>query len=217
MSEQVAATPPKERFNQLADADRERLVAAFEQTEPQLFVRPFATAVAQRAAADAKFVEELCLFLTEWFGWLSENPRDYLDRIAEFLAGTPEGHTQQEVATLRDQWRRVMQADATLGVTLKAFDILRRQANAFQKAVTTTEIRPVYRTDPTLPPTHAIVLHQLHITYLTEFGAQTTHIAFDAQAIAALMSTLERALTKERTLVAQQAYHYLGKVTDADN
>lgn len=223
MNKQAAKTevalPPKEQFNHLTDAERERLVAAIEQTAPELFVRPFASAVAQRAAVDAKFVEELCFFLAEWFVLLTENPGEWLDRIVEFLARPQqdEAHSEQELETLRGQWRRVMQADTTLGATLKAFDIMRRQANAFQKAAATTEIRPVYRTDPKLAPTHAIVLHQLHITYQTEYGLQTTHVAIDSQSIHTLMNVLERALTKERTLIAQDAYHFLGKVPNVAN
>lgn len=214
MGEQVETTPPARQFNDLADADRERLVAAFEHTEPQLFVRPFASAVAQHAIAGEKFVEELCFFLAEWFSLLSENPKAHLDRIAEFLAGPPVGRSEHELSTLRGQWRRVMQADMTLGATLKAFYIWRRQANAYQSAATTTEIRPVYRSDVTLSPKHALVLHQLHISYLTEYGTQTTHVAMDSDSIAAMINTLERALVKEQTLIGQNAYHYLGKVAN---
>lgn len=218
MSEQPVkdAVPPKDQFNGLSDADRERLVAAIEQTPPDLFVRPFASAVAQRAGADAKFVEELCFFLAEWFAILSDNPGDYLSRIVEFLA-TPEGESSKSEGTeaLRGQWRRVMEADATLGVTLKAFDILRRQANAFQKAVTTTEIRPVYLTDPAKAPKHAIVLHQLHLTYHTEYGTQTAHIAIDGPSVVALIDVLKRALIKEQTLIEQRAYDFLGKSQNA--
>src|SRR5690606_14827158 len=135
---------------------------------------------------------------------------EFLSRIVEFLA-TPEGESgkSEELETLRGQWRRVMQADATLGVTLKAFDILRRQANAYQKAVTTTEIRPVYLIDPAKPPKHAIVLHQLHLTYQAEYGTQTAHIAIDGPSVVALIRVLQRALTKEPTLIEQRAYDFL--------
>jgi hypothetical protein len=210
-------SPPQEQFNRLADADRERLVAALEQVPPQLLIRPFAYAVAERAAADPKFVEALCFFLAEWFTLLNENSDHYLERIVDYLAVPPEGQSgpSQEFAALRSQWRRVMQADVTLGATLKAFEILRRQANSYDKAVMTTEIRPVYLTDPTKPPTHAILLHQLHITYHTEYGKQTSHIAMDSHSIAALINVLQRAITKEQTLVEQDAYHYLGKEPNA--
>lgn len=216
MSEQTTKnelpiTLPKDRFNGLVDGDRERLVAALESTPPELFVRPFAAAVAHRAGSDAKFVEELLFFLAEWFALLSENPVEYLGRIVEFLAKPPEGEFRkgEELEVLQGQWRRVMTADATVGVTLKAFDLLRRQANAYQKAATTTEIRPVYLTDPTKAPQHAIVLHQLHVTYHTEYGAQTVHIAIDKASVAALIDVLQRALIKEQTLVDQKAYDFL--------
>ena len=219
MSEQpvntdVSTPAPKDQFNLLPDADRERLVAAFENTPPELFVRPFASAVAQRAATNPKFVEELCYFLAEWFTLLSENP-DYLERIVEFLAVSAEGiPVTQDLESRRGQWRRLMQSDGTLGVTLKAFNILRRQANAYQKSVTTTEIRPVYLTDPTQAPKHAIVLHHLHITYQTEYGTQTVHVAIDGPAIVAMIEVLRRALTKENTLLDQKAYEYLGRTRD---
>jgi hypothetical protein len=219
MGKEEAPSPsPKEHFNRLPDAERERLVAAIEQTPPELFVRPFAAAVAQRAKVeDSAWVESLCLYLADWFAFLSENPDAYLERIVEALTQIPEGEdrTPQEVDTLRGQWRRVMQADATIGVTLKAFDILNRQANAYQKARTTTEIRPVYRTDPQRAPEHAILLHQLHVTYHTEYGTQTVHVAMDALSIASLIEVLQRALAKEVSLLDQEAYHYLGKVPDA--
>ena len=208
---------PKDDFNRLEDANRERLVAALEQTPPELFVRPFAAAVAGRASAEMKSVEALCLFLMDWFAFLSENPTGYLDRIVDFLSQPPDGesHTPQETETLRGQWRRIMKADATVGVTLKAFDILRRQGNAYQKAATTTEIRPVYLMDPKEAPKHAILLHQLHVTYQTEYGTQTIHIAIDNMSIASLIGVLQRALIKEQTLIDQEAYDYLGKDRDA--
>src|SRR5215213_11187951 len=108
----VSAPAPKEQFNRLPDADRERLVAAIEQTAPGLFVRPFGAAVARRAGADEKWVEALCLFLVDWFALLSENPTEYLERIVEFLAESSDEsiRTAQEVETLRGQWRRIMQA-----------------------------------------------------------------------------------------------------------
>lgn len=215
--EEATVSPPKERFNRLPDADRERMVAAIEQTPPELLIRPFASAVAERAGADEKFVEELCFFLADWFALLSDNPSEYLERIVKFLAELPEeeNRTQQEIETLQAQWRRIMSADATAGVTLKAFDILQRQANAYQKAQTTTEVRPIYRTDPRQAPKHAVLLHQLHIKYRTEFGEQTFHIAIDAWALHQLIEVLQRAVTKEQTLIDQKAYEYLGKVRDA--
>jgi hypothetical protein len=215
--EETESPPPKELFNRLPDAERERLIAAIEQTPPELFVRPFSMAVAQRAGADEKFVEALCFYLTAWFELLSENPEGFLDRVVEVLAAMPEGETRlpEEVETLRGQWRRIMKSDATLGVTLKAFEILNRQANAYQKAKTTTEVRPVYLANPQQPPRHAVLLHQLHITYQTEYGASTVYIAMDAASIVGLIDVLKRALAKEESLLGQKAYHYLGKAPDA--
>ncbi len=215
--EAESSSTPKEQFNHLPDAERERLVASIEQTRPELFIRPFAAAVAKRASADEKAVEALCFFLAEWFALLSENPGEYLERIVEFFAEVPEGEsrTSEEKETLRGQWRRIMKSDATVGVTLKAADLIQRQANAYQKARTTTEIRPIYLTDPKQGPQHAILLHQLHITYQTEYGANTFHIAIDAPSIGALIGVLQRALAKEQTLLDQEAYHYLGKSRDA--
>jgi len=54
--EATSSPPPKEQFNRLPDAERERLVAAIEQTPPQLLIAPFAAAVAQRAMMEEKWV-----------------------------------------------------------------------------------------------------------------------------------------------------------------
>ena len=202
--------PPKNEFDALSDAERERVVAAIEQSPPELFVRPFAVAVAERAGTKAKFIEELCYFLAEWFSLLSESPASYLEGIVDFLSSKTDNSEM-----LRSHWRRILLADTTLGVTLKAFNILSRQANYYEKAVTTTEVRPVYLTDATDVPKHAIVLHQLHITYRTEFGKQTSHIGIDGRSIEELIQVLQRALTKERTLIEQPPYIFLGNAKDA--
>jgi hypothetical protein len=212
MGTQEESASMKEQFNRLAVDARERLVSSIEQTPPQLLVERFSADVAQRSGMDAAWVQSLCSYLADWFSFLSDDPGAFFERIVMYLAEAPhEGSEEGNDASLQNHWRRIMKSDATLGVTLKAANILNRQANSFQKVRTTTEIRPVYFNNAEIPPTHAVLLHQLHITYQTEFGAQTVHIAVDAQSIVSLLDVLNRAITKEKALLEQKAYYYLGR------
>lgn len=70
----------------------------------------------------------------------------------------------------------------------------------FHTARVITEVRPIFRHDPTLPPLGGVVLHQLHLDAWTGEDSQTYVVTLDPSDLELLKQVIDRALAKGESL-----------------
>ena len=89
----------------------------------------------------------------------------------------------------------------SLFVSAKALGILQTNENLFCTARILTDIRPVFGTDPKVPPTAAVMVHMLDLSYHKKNGdLEHLFIAMDSLDIEILRDVLNRADSKAESL-----------------
>ena len=197
----------------LSREKRAALLTALRAVPPSLNVWQFAQSVAERAGLQAVDIHQFCMEFSGWFTLVSDDSK-FFQGIPNFLItglAEPPEELKGSDAELRDYIREILQCDRTLGVTLKANEVMWREERVYNSAAVTTEVRPIYGTDPLGIPESAVIIHQLRLSYRSVAGESSLFVAMNIDQLAALQRALERAIRKENTLVRAAAYQYLGK------
>jgi hypothetical protein len=197
----------------LSREKRTALLTALRAVAPSLNVWQFAQSVSERAGLEAGDVQQLCLEFSGWFTLVSDDSK-FFQGIPNYLItglAEPPEELKGSEAELRDYIREILQCDRTLGVTLKANEVMWREERVYNSAAVTTEVRPIYGTDPSGIPESAVIIHQLRLSYRSAVGESSLFVAMNIDQLAALQRALERAIRKENTLLRAAAYQYLGK------
>jgi hypothetical protein len=119
------------------------------------------------------------------------------DRVLESAADANILVKDQEV--FRNKLIRLFELN-TLFVSAKALTILQSNENLFRDARIVTDVRPVFGSDTKAPPTAAVLVHMLDLSYLKDGNIQHLYIAMDSLDIDTLRETLNRAETKAKSL-----------------
>jgi hypothetical protein len=124
-----------------------------------------------------------------------------LDELARLVSESPDLEIPNE---RREQFGAVLQRLIELEVlatTAKALAVLTRHEHVFQDARIMTDIRPVFRDDPSERPTGAVIIHTLSLEHYTDGETRTFNVAMDAGDLAKLGAAIERATAKGGALV----------------
>lgn len=82
----------------------------------------------------------------------------------------------------------------------KAFNILYDHDRVFIHARAVTDVRAVFGLDTEVPPKAAAIVHMLNVTCQRGDGEESIYLAMDSQDVELLIATLQRALSKTRSL-----------------
>jgi hypothetical protein len=192
---------------------RAALLTGLRSTMPSINIWQFASNVAKRADLDDADVHKLCLEFSSYFRLVNDDPK-FFQAVPNYVAtgyAEPVEEPKGSVAELRDFVREILQCDRSLGVTLKANEVMWREERVYNAGAITTEVRPIYGTDPADTPENAVIVHQLRLAYRTAGSEASLFVAMNLEQLVALQRVLERAIQKENTLVRAGAYQYLGK------
>lgn len=96
----------------------------------------------------------------------------------------------------------LLQAEATLGVTAKAVDLMAEHEKVYCSARVITDLRPIFSPDVTKEPTEILVVHNLRIGYHESGELCHTYFSMDASDLEDLQEMLERAVKKAKTLTS---------------
>lgn len=86
------------------------------------------------------------------------------------------------------------------GIESKALDVQFENERTFRSARIVTEIRPIFGPDPQDPPTGAVIVHMLRITYGERNRSRDFFVALDAEDASTLGKLLDRADVKTQSL-----------------
>lgn len=89
-----------------------------------------------------------------------------------------------------------------LSTASKATDLLADHARTFCNGRILTDLRPVFRVDPSKPPVGFVVQHTLKLEYHVRGGHEEFYVALDSRDISALRDVVDRAEAKAKSLRA---------------
>ena len=128
------------------------------------------------------------------------NPNTFLDDLMDGAARASELRLAQGGASkLRLILEKLLSID-TLRTVSKASRLQRDGERLYCSAKILSDIRPVFRSDPSLPPVGAVITHTLKVGYHEGSGHMETQIVLDSDDLARLAAVVQRAQVKDKTL-----------------
>ncbi|HKZ42745.1 MAG TPA: hypothetical protein VJ044_17410 [Candidatus Hodarchaeales archaeon] len=107
--------------------------------------------------------------------------------------------SEKEREAIKNRLLKFFELD-TLFVSAKALGILQSNENLFCSARILTDLRPVFGSDPNIPPTAAVMVHMLDLGYHKNGELKHLYIAMDSLDIDILREALDRAESKTNSL-----------------
>jgi len=203
---------PKSDFPTLIDvlnlneSDFRKLLEAIREATSALSRLQLETQLAPSLEAPRhKLQDILRLFITlyrvQWEANMST--QRFVDAVIEAIQRNPE----QSLASVGDKWdtyrhrlQALMQFDEPLGIIAKVAELTSASAQTLHDARIITDIRPVFKSDPSEAPAAALILHDLVITYHDDDRLKTFHVTLEDNDIQILRTLLDRAEAKGKTL-----------------
>ncbi len=187
------------------DSVRELMTALAETSpvfEPQKLVDSLAPKVSTIPEADIRQILETLMSLFR--------AQTYLDlstaELAEYVCGAMQ-ESENESLRLRDEECAPFQkrlsdffAIESLTYPAKVTGVVSDHDHVFVNARVLTDLRPIFGPKVEEPPKGAAIVHMLNIAYQQGRKREKVYIALDGQDIRTLISTLQRALSKEESL-----------------
>jgi len=107
--------------------------------------------------------------------------------------------SEKEREAIKNRLLKFFELD-TLFVSAKALGILQSNENLFCSARILTDLRPVFGSDPNIPPTAAVMVHMLDLGYHKNGELKHLYLAMDSLDTDILREALDRAESKTKSL-----------------
>jgi hypothetical protein len=124
-----------------------------------------------------------------------------LGRLSLRLAASPDlGLEREREPKVAQIFSRILNAPAVINFG-KADDVITDHARVFSRARILTDIRPVFGSQATEPPSAAVLVEMLHIDYWSKGGGTGSfYVALDHADLLELKEVVDRGLEKTETL-----------------
>ena len=194
-------------FLEMAPAEREKLVAAFERAKPRLLLTHLALAIAKDLSSAPELLGKHVEMLTSMGRTLAHaqpaDTNDFVDQVYRAAIGTA-APTSGEWLVQREQLVRSFRADA-VAITGKAFLIAIEHPRTLCDARVLSELRPVFSDD--LKPRAMVATHQLRLVAHVgpDRKQEELYVALDAGDLRLLRAAIDRALDKHAQLRSMSA------------
>lgn len=182
------------------------LVKALQEEPPVLFKKTLISRVSEKTQLSRSKLIKLMNIIFKVFATYKRTGLEidsFLKELRETLA-----ETKFKGLTFRDdQWverknflSKILCCEDSIGVTEKALNVMVDHARIFRNARIITDLRPVFRQDPSKPPAAAVTIHTLKIEYREDNQEKDFFVALDSMDIAQLEKLVARAKLKEVAL-----------------
>lgn len=194
-------------FCDLPDQQRLLFLDTLSNTHPSVSVTMLAADVAKKTNTDEQQVSELFRGLAPAIVYCAGSA-DLIASLVGYLIDIG-GASAQGKDDIGAQLGQLLQAEIPISVTSKTQDILWGHGHVYKQSHILTQIRPVFLNDLAIKPQHAVIMHELRISYTEGEEDRNIHVSLDATRLAELQQVIERALVKERTVRKASQFEYL--------
>ncbi|HEY0511890.1 MAG TPA: hypothetical protein VGH73_08300 [Thermoanaerobaculia bacterium] len=167
-------------------------------------VEELVQSIAGRLALDAGKVRELLLLLSSLVS-TRESYGAGVDEFVEALRSAMEATGNDELrptdwAAFEHAIGEAVSSDSAVSLSFKAIDLLNDHQRTFWYARALTDLRPIFRAEVTEQPAAMVVVHTLKLGYREGDATHELFVAMDSIDVQGLITILERALSKEKSL-----------------
>lgn len=190
----------------LSDTSLDQIISAFDGIAPKFFPEELATQVMSKvegvSSDDLLEIINMLLSLSSHRVHDDTPPEELAEQVIQaLLEGSADAQSllRSKQQTFRQRLVRLLKIETIL-VSAKASRILQSQENLFCSARILTDIRPVFGSDPSVPPNSAVMVHMLNLSFHHEGELKELYIAMDSLDIEQLREVLDRAELKTQSL-----------------
>ena len=195
-----------QRLATMSDRDFSRLRDALADTPPTFNVETFAERVAVKGSGLSPVeISELVAAISPLMSSVTD--QDDIGSFAVMVSSSIQANEKLDVGEeagrkLESRLCQLFAIEDTLGTVARARAIYFFSGNDFCDVKVVTDIRPVFRSDPTVDPTAAVLVHDLQIGYHTDrdLDHQDFTVTLDEAELDQLQAAIERARAKAKTL-----------------
>lgn len=177
----------------------EQLVGAFDQLGAYLTIDGL-VAAAQEAAPSLQSADDLIVTL---LGLTTETRQLESSQVGQLVRDALEREPlpiSVDISRVVDVVRRLT-ATRALRTSANAHEVLAQHDRNFQAARIFTDLRPLFDTDPSEPPSGAVIVEMLQLeTWSGDGRSETVRVAMDRADLLSLREVIDRAITKTDSL-----------------
>lgn len=213
----VPAAAAFENLASLSADQRNDLKSAVAQQTATLTVDAFAREVAQRAGVSAAKVSTILVSIAFLAVRHDTADGDLHQHLLDFMGQTfwPEGKSQDDLPDALSLLSSILKS-SEFAVTAKAQSVLWDRGAAYQSSKTVTQIRPLFLSTVSESTKNAVIIHELQLGIKESDKVRHIEVLMDADQINKLISTLNRALEKEKSLRNDSKFNILSESQGAD-
>jgi hypothetical protein len=124
----------------------------------------------------------------------------FLDDLMDGIAlGAEPRLTRHDIPKLRAILEKLLSIE-TLSIVSKASRLQRDGERLYCNAKILSDIRPIFKDDPSAPPVGAVITHTLKVGYHEGRGHMETQIVLDSDDLTKLAAVINRAQLKDKSL-----------------
>jgi hypothetical protein len=211
MSRRIIRVPkshqgPLARLLALSESDFVSLRRALENLPPSLSLEDLAKKVASETGIDSDDSYGMLRVLASLYSARDSGGMEltrFLEDVLEAAEATGAPGLSGDGldrARAKRYLKELLSLHKTLGISSKAFDVFSEHQNLFCNARILTDVRPVFSDDVKSEPEAFVVSHTLRISYHEGDELKAVFLALDSSELRDLSRTIDRALSKQRTL-----------------
>jgi hypothetical protein len=192
----------------LSEHSMRSLKEGFKKSSPTLSVDDLAKAISPEVGLEIEQVKNLIRVLGSLFSVRVENNFSYEQFTNELSDAIKETDNQQlklppeRLNRLLEDIKELLSNEDVLGVSGRALGVMHEHEHVWRSSRVLTDLRPVFASDPSRPPSAFVLIHNLRITYVEGGRSSEFFVALDSSDLRKLQETLERAVKKETSLKA---------------
>jgi hypothetical protein len=194
------------KIRTLGEAHLNELIAALETAPPVLQRKELTALLASKTSGSTE--AELDQILGTLIGMLSTlfqfdlSSAEFAERVCRAMEESENEAlriSRKECDSFKHRLVKLLDLEPLL-YPAKAFNVLYDHDRVFVHARAVTDVRAVFGSDTEVPPKAAAIVHMLNITCQRGDGEENVYVALDSQDVESLITTLQRALSKTRSL-----------------
>ncbi len=191
----------------MSDHDYQAFRLALEDATPSISMDDLGERIAAKAMIDKESTAEIVWLLAGVYAAHERIDSDLDDFIGD-LCKAAQSHDDKYLEEV-DDWPRtekrlheILSLHRSLGLSAKAFDVIRETERLYCRARILTDVRPVFLADDPADAAASVVMHSLRLAYHAGPTRKVEHffVSIETDDLKDLNRVIERALVKDETM-----------------
>ena len=188
------------KLQDLSPESADSLLNALQNAQPSLRHKPLADAVAlQLPSSDRIAIVEIVRSVLSISHYRQTFDKTVQETVSDVMSSEDFTITNENKQIFEKRLNDLLGVEA-LCITSKANDILTNHQNVLVSAQIVTDVRPIFKDNPTATPTAALIIHTLKVTYRQDREKSDFFVALDTEDLADLRKAIDRAEAKAESL-----------------